>query len=735
VPPRSRLTHGEVVSALLAPLLITALASVKVSAQATTSALLSVQVASQGQLLDGAEVRSEGKLAITDSAGVASLRLSAGSHEVRVWLIGYSVDTVSVDLEAARDTTVLVDLTQVAVEIAPVTVRATRIESLIEEQPERVEVLAREDVDEKALTRPGDMTNLLVEMGGIRMQPVAPGLGGASIRVQGLTGGYTLLLNDGLPLYGGHAPSLSLVQSPPLDLRQVEVIKGAATALYGPSALGGVVDLISRAPDDSREAVVSQTSRDGTDGLLWLTRQGSGGWGYTMLAGMHRQVRKDVSGDGWADLPGYRRAEARPRLFWSGHDGSSLLFTVGGTWERREGGTLPGATVPSGAAFPENLRTRHVDGGAVGRLDLSPGVTVGVRTSATGTWYDRTFGSSAERDRRATLFSEATLGLARARHQMVLGVAAQHDGFQTAPGATFDQSFTTLSLFASDTYAPSAPLTMSAAARLDRHNRYGTFFSPRASLLYHLTSRWSIRAAAGAGFLAPSLAGDETQEVGFARLAPGPPLEAERGESVSLDLDGRIGPLQMNATLFGVRVRHPVLPEPVSGDLTRFSLVNADGPIRSVGGELFALYAREPFLITATFSRTTATELSLEEGARIEVPLTPKSAGGIDVAWEEDEPGEAGVRMAVEVFYTGRQRVEDDPYRVFTPGFTTVEVLLSKRFGAITVFANGDDLTDVRQTRWDPILRPSPGLGGRWTTDEWAPLEGRTVSLGVRASF
>jgi outer membrane receptor for ferrienterochelin and colicins len=51
------------------------------------------------------------------------------------------------------------------------------------------------------------------------------------------------------------------------------------------------------------------------------------------------------------------------------------------------------------------------------------------------------------------------------------------------------------------------------------------------------------------------------------------------------------------------------------------------------------------------------------------------------------------------------------------------------------LFLNAENVTDVRQTRYDPLLMPTPGEGGRWTPDEWAPLEGRLVNLGVRIGF
>ena len=89
---------------------------------------------------------------------------------------------------------------------------------------------------------------MLTETNGLRVQVTSPSLGAASVRVQGLRGRYTQVLADGLPLYGPAGTIGSVLQIPPMDLGQVEVIKGVASALYGAAALGGVINLMSRRP-------------------------------------------------------------------------------------------------------------------------------------------------------------------------------------------------------------------------------------------------------------------------------------------------------------------------------------------------------------------------------------------------------------------------------------------------------------------------------------------------------
>src|SRR5687768_9773254 len=178
-----------------------------------------------------------------------------------------------------------------------IVVSATRSERRVEDEPLRVEVVPAEEVEEKVVMMPGDVSMLLAETNGLRVQTTSPSLGGASVRIQGLGGRYTQVLADGLPLYGGQSGSVGILQIPPMDLGQVEVIKGVASALYGMSAIGGVVNLVSRRPSreaPERELLVNGTSHGGTDIVNWLAGPLGERWGYTFVGGFHTQRRSDL---------------------------------------------------------------------------------------------------------------------------------------------------------------------------------------------------------------------------------------------------------------------------------------------------------------------------------------------------------------------------------------------------------------------------------------------------------
>ena len=302
-----------------------------------------------------------------------------------------------------------------------VTVTATRTGARLDDSPTRVEVLVREEIEEKMLMTPGDIVMMLNEMGGMRVQTTSPSLGAASVRIQGMKGRYTRVLADGLPLFGQQVGGLGLLQIPPMDLGQVEVIKGVASALYGSGAMGGVVNLISRRPGDEpvRDFLINQATAGATDGVAFLSGKLSERWSASLLGGGHRQSRNDIDDDGWADLAGYGRGVVRPRVFWDNGAGGNLFITAGATVESRDGGTVPGAVVPDGQPYVEALDTERYDAGGSGQFLAGGRYVVTMRAAASTQRHDHAFGPVLERDRHSNVFGEA--GGARAGRRAHMG--------------------------------------------------------------------------------------------------------------------------------------------------------------------------------------------------------------------------------------------------------------------------------------------------------------------------
>ena len=152
-------------------------------------------------------------------------------------------------------------------------------------------------------------------------------------------------------------------------------------------------------------------------------------------------------------------------------------------------------------------------------------------------------------------------------------------------------------------------------------------------------------------------------------------------------------------------------------------------PTSNVGLELLATLRRAPYSVTGTYTYVRARETV--DGVEGDVPLTPRHSAGIVGMWEVTDVG----RVGIEWYYTGRQSLEENPYRTVSEPYMIVGLLAERQFGRIRLFVNGENLTGVRQTRWDPQLRSTRAADGRWTVDAWAPLEGRNINGGVRVRF
>ena len=690
-------------------------------------ATIRVEVRSESAPVQGAEVSVNGNQARTGPDGVAVLPSELGHVDVVVTKDGFFPARKALDIDAAQELQLQFELQEARHE-EEVTVHATRNDVRVQDSPLHVEVVSQDEITEEMAMRPSDISMLLNEMGGMRVQTTSPGLGAAAVRVQGMRGRYTAFLSDGLPLFGQQGTGLGLMQIPPMDLGQVEVIKGNASALYGSAAMAGVVNLITRRPETEpvHEFLFNRSSLGETDASMFLASQLTKHWGASLLGGGYWQEHQDVNGDGWADLAGYSRGVFRPRFFWDNKNGGTALLTGGITYEDRSGGTVPGAVLrATGEPYIEALNTRRYDFGGSAQWILDKRFVVAARFSVSDQDHRHQYGNEIEKDRYDLLFAEVSIRGTAGKNTWVAGFADERDAFRPHDVPRFAYTFVVPGIFAQDDFAVAPWLSLSASARVDFHNVYGTFFSPRLSALIR-KGGWTSRVSAGQGFYAATPLTEETEAAGLARLILPVPLRAERGRSASADLTRSVGAVSVTATVFASNIDHPVY---VDRGAT-YDIVNLQGPTRNRGLEMLATYRKSPFTATASYTYVRASEL--EPSGRAEVPLTPRHSLGVVGMWEK----EGITRIGLECYYTGEQRLEYNPYRDFSKPYVLVGAMAEHKVAAhVKLFLNLENLTNVRQTRWDPLLLPQRASDGRWTVDAWAPLEGRIINGGARFFF
>jgi outer membrane receptor for ferrienterochelin and colicins len=621
-------------------------------------------------------------------------------------------------------------------EIERIQVSASRLGRIVIESATRTEIINLEEIQEKALMRPGNISMLVAETGGVRVQTTSPALGSANIRLQGMYGRYTQLLSDGLPLYGGQTASIGLLQIPPTDLANVEIIKGSASSLYGGSALAGVINLISRTPSDvyEGEVLVNATSKNGQDITSYFASPLTGALSASVTAGIHHQEEQDLDDDGWIDMAGYERGSVRPRFYWQDDNGANLYLTLGVMKEQRDGGTLGEAIVPDGSQFPQTQDTLRTDIGFIYDRPLGKVMNINVRGSAMNQDHQHEFGAVQEDDSHESTLIESSLSGYSDKTAWLVGLALQSEKFESDTFAEFDYSYQVPGLFSQLDYEASDDISLSFSARTDWHSEYGTQVSPRISLLYS-PENWTFRGAYGQGFFAPSPFIEDIDEAGLSRLAPLENVEEERASTASIDISYVLGSSETSLTLFASDIDNVTELDVINGvngtSDKQVRIVNAAGESEISGAELLLRYRWRDIKFTGSYLYTDATKESDSGLNRVPLALTPQHSAGLVVMWEEH----GSHLLGFEAYYTGTQQLENNPYRERSQPYWHLGLLGQITIGQVSFFVNAENLLNVRQTKEDSLVLPEQAPSGRWTTNIWSRNDGFTVNAGLRFQF
>lgn len=689
-------------------LIVTLVVATRLHAQQPPSGTLNITVQESMGPVAGALIRSDSRSVRTDANGRARMVLPAGQRTLVVTRAGYLTKSVTANVIADTTISIIINVEMegdemvMEMEMEELVVTATRIERLAGNTPVRVEVVDEMEVDENTLMAPSGITMLLNETPGLRVQSASPTLGTGSVRILGLPGQYTAMLADGLPIYGGAASALGPLDISPVDLSRVELIKGAASALYGGQALGGVINLISKRPTGRNEVLLNRRTMGVTDAATWLSRRFSENSGASLLVSGTMQERADPDDDGWSDQPRARRWSVRPR-----YSASNVFITAGYGYDDRQGGS---------AVFREGLMGRRIDMGATLRIPRTDSGNIAMRLALSTNGRERTFGDGpVERDRISTGFAELTRMMKMKRGALVLGAAVQADAYRNKLNDSFDHDWVTPGLFVTAD-RDVGPVTLSASVRGDAHPEEGIEITERLAILMRPAPEWTVRLGGGTGFAPPTSMTEDVEAIGLRAIQPST-ISGERSYGVMLDINGRLLGSEFLVTGYGAFINDAIELVAVGDAANSGVLRNSTDQMRVGGAEAAAVwrFGGGKFLLTYGY-------------ANGNIPLINRHRLGGDLMLEK--PGV--YRVGIEAIYYGRQMLDDDPYRRTSKPYLYTMAIAMRQFGPLEIVANFENLLDVRQTKHSPLVRPSHTIGGRRTTDVWAPLEGFMANVALR---
>ncbi len=679
--------------------------------------------------------------ALTDENGMLEIKnIPDGKQHFIISYLGYEKKEVDFVFPLQSNEYISIKIIPQHTELEEIFVETTRSSRTIENVPTRVEAIELEEIEEKSNMRPANISMLLHESTGIQVQQTSATSANASIRIQGLDGKYTQLLKDGYPNFGGFAGGLSVMEIPPLDLKQVEIIKGPVSTLYGGGAIAGVVNFVSKTPKDKPETqfIINQ-SHIGQTNFGAFTAQRHGRFGFTVLGLVNLQKFYDVDGDDFTELPKSTDFTVTPRLFFYLNEKTTLI--IGNTFlqgERTGGDVMMFySKADSTHAFFEKNKTVRNTGNIDFRKKMKEHNALVFKSSLA--YFHRTiqiplydFGGTSY-----NAYNELSYSHEGKKHAVIAGGNFIYDQFNEDPslsGSERNQTNTTSGIFLQDTWDASKKFSIEAGMRIDNVNytladgtKNEIFILPRISLLFKWTDKLSSRIGGGLGYKTPTLFTEQTEAMQYKNIQALSNVHSEQSFGGTADINYKTAFadhwfFSVNQMFFLTQIESPMVLH--QDTMLNYFFVNEQQSIQSYGFETNAKIGYKNAKLFTGYTYTHATA-NYQEGIKT-MALIPEHKLGIALLYEKHDFLKAGL----EAYYSSRQFLNNGTY---SSHYWEFGAMIEKPFNHFSVYINAENFTDTRQSRYKSVVN-EPHSNPTFD-DIWTHTEGAVLSGGVKIKF
>ena len=655
-----------------------------------------------------------------------------GLQEIQFSYIGFAQRTDSFNFPLEDTAPIEILLYEQSKDLEEIVISSTRSTRTIQNIPTRIEFIGSEELDEKGNMKAGDIRMLLAESTGIHVQTTSPTSANASIRIQGLDGRYTQILKDGFPIYSGASSGLGLLQIPPLDLKQVEVIKGSTSTLYGGGAIAGLVNLISKTPTEERDLRfhLNGTSGSGLD-INGFYGQKFKKIGTTIFASHNRNGAYDPAQIGLSAIPKFERYVLNPKLFVYFNDKTKMNFGINTTIENRLGGDMlyiKGKGDNTHQYFEEN-KTQRYSTQFVFDHTVNENSFVQFKNSVSYFNRNTAIPNYEFEGTQTATFTEASYTHSKEKSEWVTGVNIWTDNFKEKQITAFplrDYTHTTFGAFVQNSFKATDWLQLETGLRTDYVIDYGAVFLPRVSALFQIANGLTSRVGGGFGYKTPTIFTEESERIQYQNVMPindkTNKLERSYGANADINYRTNIGDdwtFSINQLFFYTYLDNPLLLQNIATNTYQF--INSSGYIHTKGTETNIKIGYDDFKLFLGYTFTD-TRL-IENGTTTENPLTPNHRINSVLMYEIEDKWKIGL----EAYYFSPQKLNDG-----TTGndYWTCGFMAEKIWERFSLYINFENFLDTRQTRFDNIYTGT--ITNPVFKDIYAPLDGFVINGGIK---
>lgn len=676
---------------------------------------------------------------ITDSAGFAEIvNINAGISVIVFSMSGYKTITRKFTFPVTITGIVEIMMEKDHSELDEVIVQSTRTSRSISNTATRVETIDGEELDEKNNMRPANISMLLHESTGLQVQQTSATSGNASIRVQGLDGRYTQLLKDGYPNFGNFASGLSILEIPPLDLRQVEVIKGPASTLYGAGAIAGVVNFISKTPGEkfSGDFILNQSNIGQTNIGGYISKK-KGKFGYAVLAAFNAQKAYDVDKDDFTEIPKGQNFTIHPRLYFYLNPSSTLMIGNSLTKGNIYGGdiqVIKGNGNASHSYFEKNITLRNT---STLEFEKKWENKSSIKLKQSVGFFNREISipGYSFAGLNTNSFTDLSYIFLKPKHTAIFGLNVIFDQFKQKDTAIQNTESLTSGIYIQDTWDLTDKVKIESGLRIDHvqyeninYKKSKAFVLPRLSVLFKLSNKLSSRIGAGMGYKMPTIFTEQTESIQYRNVSALNNVTPEKSFGGTADINFKTSVLEdlsfsINQLFFYTRINTPLVLE--TGLTGEMYFVNAIKPIISNGFETNVKFIyKENLKLFAGYTYTIAKATYLT-GNQF-VTLLPKNKVNLTLMYEKED----NFKLGLEGYFNDIQYLSNG---TSTVSFWEFGFMAQKTFRKFSCYVNFENFTDQRQSRYKTVVS---GPHNNPVFDEiWNHTEGFVWNAGVKLKF
>lgn len=587
-----------------------------------------------GEPLIGANVHLEGTLigTVTDTTGRFTLTgIPAGTHRLRVGFIGHANYARTLEVSTAP-IVLAIRLEPESVEFGPIVVTGTRTEKVRTEVPVMVNIL---DAGTFVATNAQTLLDGLGYQSGLRVEIDCQTCNYSQVRLNGLGGAYSQILINSRPVFSALNGLYGLEQIPTAMVERVEVIRGGASALYGASAVGGTINIITREPKTNAYTVgldnawIGGRTPDRTITINSSLVDPEQRNGLTVFGMFRTREGYDANADGFTEMPRLSNNSFGLTSFLKTGEHTRLTLDAHSLHEERRGGN--GLDLPPHEADQSEDRTHNVLGGGITLTHTIPSLLSSVsaylsglhtgRKHYTGVDHADAYGTTENLTLVGGIqFSRSHRGfLGLGENTITVGLEGQYDDIDDRiPGYRYETIEATRQFGAlvQTDWKIDERWTVLLGLRGDHHSTLDrVLFHPRMNVLFDITRFLQWRGSFSTGFRAPQ-AFDADLHIAFAgggisTIRRDPGLREETSRSLSTSLDFNL-PSQHLIWGFTVEGFHTILndafiledggPDPV--DPANSVLVRKNGGRATVAGGSVEVRANVDDLVEVTAGGT-----------------------------------------------------------------------------------------------------------------------------------